>query len=508
MPKKLPTQNLGKQSVPNHSVAMSHIPTLMGIFQAFKDKSEFSGDKYANLFPELKDELTNHQIADFDHLLDQLSRKFDFIFDDDDLPDLIKGQIARLQVFLFMSSMQENNLLKRSSNPARRLLDTIIRTEVDFSVRQHGERSGYEYLCNQIDRISNSPFIESSTYAALLDGYLEYTSEEDGSQHTVVEQFSPNIEPGPEINPKAKTSDKPVSVVEAVVQASSEPTAVNALETSKADNSENIFAVVQSIVGDLTMPLRVQGKSLILFDEVWSPLLLGVAHSQGFKSPTWHKIMTIAKAQVWVLTPKSTEPELQKLKLTMASIERSLSQSMQTLKLPINQQTSLFKFLEHEQADVIKHTKAAIKQSNKARKPATKKVTAKNKTSKVNLADTIDEFSDLMQTTGQFNNTDDMLKAINSANSAKKASTPPNADKIHKGDWIEIKKDNITVLAKLTWKSDDNSQFIFVDRDGNRICEIGSTELNKEMKAGTISLISSIPASSQRVAFSVTQTTK
>ncbi|MCP4188909.1 MAG: DUF1631 domain-containing protein, partial [Gammaproteobacteria bacterium] len=315
----------------------------------------------------------------------------------------------------------------------------------------------------------------------------------------------PEPEPEPEIKAEAKTTSKPVSVVEAVVQAFSEPTTAKTPKQTKADNSENIFAVVQSIINDMTLPLRVQGRSLILFDEVWSPLLLEVARSKGFKSPTWDKIMTIAKVQVWVLTPKSTELELKKLKSTMMSIEKSLSQSMQTLKLSVDQQASLLEFLEHELADVIEQTNTAIKHNSKAK---TTKATAENIKPKVDLADTIDEFSDLMQTTGQFNNSDDMFKAIDSDKSEEKKSTTPNADMIHKGDWIEIKKDNTTVLAKLTWKSDDRSQFIFVDRDGNRVCEIGKTELNKEMKSGAISLISSIPASSQRAVFSVLQTIK
>ncbi|MCP4188208.1 MAG: DUF1631 domain-containing protein, partial [Gammaproteobacteria bacterium] len=198
IPKKSPAQESSKQSVPNDSVAMARIPVLMGVFQTFKDKSEFTGDKYANMFPELKGELANHQISEFDHLLDQLCKKFDFIFDDDDLPDRIKGQIARLQIYLFMSSIQESDLLKRSSNPARRLLDTIIRTEVDFAVGQHDEQSGFEYLRDQIDRISNNPFIESSAYAELLEGYLEYTSGKDGSQKAVVEPLLPRTEPEPE----------------------------------------------------------------------------------------------------------------------------------------------------------------------------------------------------------------------------------------------------------------------------------------------------------------------
>ena len=564
MSKKTSAQESSKEPVSNDSVAMSRIPVLMGIFQTFKEKSAFSGDHYNNLFPELKDELEQRDINDFDHLLDRLASRFELVFSDDDLPNRIKSQIARLQIYFFMSSIQESDLLKRSSNPARRLLDTIVRTEVDFAVDEQEALSGFDYLREQINHISNNPFIESQVYAELLEGYVEYTStdnqaatktravEKDKSDEQpksakvkslpiqkkvpkpVPVAIAPEPEPETKVKPEAKAkpdpviesraepevveetvADKPLSMVEAVVKAVSAALPSKSEKTKKSDNSENIFAVVQSIVNDMTLPLRVQGRSLILFDEVWSPLLLEVAMTKGFMSPAWQKIMTIAKTQAWMLTPKSTQEELDRLMSATAQVEKSLSQSMQSLKISVDQQASLLEFLEHEQADIIEQTRTAIKKSQEGSNINAEKTAEKAETKtelekkKVNLADTIDEFSDIMDT-GSFESSDDMLKALDGEKEENKEEkiVTPSADNIHKSDWIEIKKANTTVLAKLTWKSDDQTQFIFVDRDGNRVCEINKTDLNKELKAGTISLISSIPASTQRAAFSVIQTIK
>jgi len=585
MPKSPPTQESSKEPVSNDSVAMSRIPVLLGIFQAFKEKSAFNNDNY-HLFAELKDELKKRDISDFDHLLDRLATKFELIFSDEDLPERIKSQIARLQIYFFMSSIQESDLIKRSSNPARRLLDTIVRTEVDFAVDDQEELSGFDYLREQIDQISNNPFIETQTYTELLEGYLEFTSGKSYSEDNVIppgsasqdkqedpkaakiEKFPTKIDvkpvpvtiapeadiepepdsvlkpepelipeheakyepaPEPETEPEVeveaitepeviekRVEEKPVSMVEAVVKAVSAALPSRQEKIEKPNNDENIHAVVQSIVSDMTLPLRVQGRSLILFDEVWSPLLLEVALAKGFKSPAWKKIMTIAKTQVWVLTPKSSEEELDKLVSATAQVEKSLSQSMQSLKLSVDQQASLLEFLEHEQSDVIAQTRIAIRESAKVKKSertseqAITKTEPDEKQNKVNLADTIDEFSDIMDT-GSFESSDDMLIALDGdieETVKEQPVAPPVADDIHKGDWIEIKKDNTTILAKLTWKSDDQTQFIFVDRDGNRVCEINNTDLNEELKAGTMSLISSVPASSQRAAFSIIQTIK
>ena len=599
MSKTTPTQESKEEPVPKDSVAMSRIPVLLGIFQAFKEKSAQREGGYSNLFPELKNELEKRDIADFDHLLDRLATKFDMVFSDDDLPERIKAQIARLQIYFFMSSIQESDLLKRSSNPARRLLDTIVRTEVDFAVDDQEEQSGFEYLRDQIDQINHNPFIESQIYAELLEGYIQYTSDREKNKDTSevtedpkvtsIDNFTnkvdskPNpvsivtepelrseselesefeseseseskteieseseskivaeakakseidfevdsetvleskINPEPEIVPVPKpvvkqVEEKPISMVEAVVKAVSAALPSRPEKPEKPSKNENIYAVVQSIVNDMTLPLRIQGRSLILFDEVWSPLLLEVAKTKGFKSSAWNKIMTIAKTQVWVLTPKSTEAELDRLVSATAQVEKSLSQSMQSLKLSIDQQASLLEFLEHEQSDVIAQTRIAIRErtketkSNQAPIESSDNPEPEENQEQVNLADTIDEFSDIMDT-GRFESSDDMLEALDGDTEIRlndKAASP-GADDIHKGDWIEIKQGNATVLAKLTWKSDDRTQFIFVDREGNRVCEINKEDLDKELEAGSMSLISSIPASTQRAAFSIIQTIK
>lgn len=541
-----------KGSVPNDSVAMSHIPVLMGVFLTYKAKSNFTEGRYSNLLTELKEDLKKRDIPDFDHLIDQLSTKFELFFDDEDLPDRIKEQIARLQIYLFMSSIQESNLLKRSSNPARRLLDTVIRTEVDFVIDEQEDLSGYEYLREQIDLFSNNPFVDSDTYGKLLEGYVQHTTEKSSAKSKQnkpkkvkadVQPIKPAIkvpqaaikevklvekpaksvkEPVEEVEVKAESGQESIteSMVEAVVKAVAEPVPV----AEKLPLAENVYPVIQSMVNDMTLPLRVQGRSLILFDEVWSPLLLEVAITKGFKSRAWQKILTIAKTQVWVLTPKSSEQELTKLLTTIKQIEKSLSQSMQSLKLSIDQQASLLEFLEHEQADVIAQSKATIEKLKKARDAAKNKTEKKapieksgmpqkdQEAGKVNLADTVDEFSDLMET-GRFENSNDMLQALNSEKTAefkaiKVEDLIPSADKIHKSDWIEIKKGATTVLAKLTWKSADETQFIFVDREGNRVCEISRDDLNKQLKSGSITLISSTPSSAKRASYSVIQTIK
>ena len=504
------------------SVAMSHIPVLIGIFQSFKDKSNTKDYIFANLLPELKANLKQKGINEFDSLIDKLTVFFDIIFSDEDLPQQIKQQLARLQIFIFMSEIQQSGFAVRSSHPARRLIDTIIRTEVDLDKNNQADRSGCEIVRTEIDKISGNPFIETDYYSRLCELYIEHTSEaatatslkdiNDDANNSTRNQAAGLVSESSKIQQERQEAENDII-------ASETGTVDIVLETEKPANAttkaDNIAAVVQSIVNDIALPLKMQGRSLILFDEVWFPLLLKVAGKQGFQSQAWNKIVTIAKTQTWVLTPKNNQRDLDKLKSTLSLIEKSLSQSMQSLSMPVDQQASLLEFLQHEQADVIRQTREQIKDKSQAEKakvdePSSKPAAQSSSgTKKDHLADTIDEFSNLMET-GRFKKSQDMLEALQFDNKTIPAKDKPSIDgaNIHKGDWVEIKKSHTVILAKLTWKDEKASQYIFVDREGHRVCEISREDLDRELTEGSISLISSTPVKSQRPAFSIIQSLK
>lgn len=501
------------------SVAMSHIPVLIGIFQSFKDRSNTQDCVFSNLLPELKANLGQKGINEFDSLIDKLTALFDIIFSDEDLPQQIKQQLARLQIFIFMSEIQHGGFAVRSSHPARRLIDTIIRTEVDFDKNNRADRSGCEVIRTEIDKISSNPFLETDYYSRLCELYIEHTSEACTAESlkdmsSDIDNAARNQTAKPESESLRTQQDQ--QEAENYIAATETGTVDIILETEKpaerTSKADNIYAVVQSIVNDIALPLKMQGRSLILFDEVWFPLLLKVARKQGFQSQAWQKIVTIAKTQTWVLTPKNNQSDLDKLRSTLSHIEKSLTQSMQSLSMPADQQASLLEFLQYEQEDVIRQTREQIKVKSQAEKPRVEKPSSKpeaqsnSRSRKDHLADTIDEFSNLMETE-RFNKSQDMLEALQFDNKIVPAKDKPSIDgaNIHKGDWVEIKKSHNVVLAKLTWKDEKSSQYIFVDREGHRVCEISREDLDRELTEGSISLISSSPVRSQRPAFSIIQ---
>ena len=99
------------------------------------------------------------------------------------------------------------------------------------------------------------------------------------------------------------------------------------------------------------------------------------------------------------------------------------------------------------------------------------------------------EFDAMMQT-GVFQVPTAMLEAMNSG----KTPEPKKINQVqalNTGDWINMRKDAEKILAKLAWKAEDSSLFIFVDRDGTRICEVDAEKLADQFESGEVSLLDS-----------------
>ncbi len=367
---------------------------------------------------------------------------------------------------MLMSAVQESGFLDHSGNPARQLLDHVFKTEVELVNSDQGQRSGEEVLRKGINELIGSEAVNFDSFQVLLDLYNKHVSSG----------------PGP------TTEDKPVA---------------NAAEVTKTTQ------IVQAMMREITVPLQALNKPSILFDKVWSPLLLQIALTDGLKSTAFIKTVQMAKAQVWSLVPKSTEKDQKKLLATLPHVSKSLVRGMHSLKLSQELQKSLNGYLKLEQKEVvqqgnnnIKSSKAGKKSTSKAT-PTSRPATAATASSEEKMIDEIDDFSSLMKT-GIYQLTDEMRAALNPDNEKGEIEKPVEtvADKLKLGDWVEVKLDQSIELAKLTWRSEDNSLFIFVDRSGNRVKEIDGTMLNYEVETGTIALVGSTSVSSEKSQFS------
>ncbi len=434
------------ESEPPSTMKLDQSACLLMLLQGYKEKSRSQSNQYDNLFPELKQSFASSRLDEYDEQIDQLNLMFKLIFEDEDLPSPVKQQLARLQIYVFITAIQEDGFLRRSSNPARRLLDGIISSEVEIAKIGNPEFSGIRFIRERIDGLASGGFITVDSYAEMLEEYRTYIQDNETSIR----------------------------------------------KTRKLEATRKVLPLVKSRLSEIAQPLRIQGTSIILFEKVWLPLMVQIALQQGMDSDAWHKTIAMVKKQVWSLIPKSTVQEQEELRIALPNVAHSLHRAMRSLKLAESLQQSLRDYFKLEQQNVVETTAHNIIEA----KRKTRSLSAQ---SFDNMEDTT-EFDAMMQT-GVFQIPADMLEAFN----AVKPEKPKKIDQVSAlavGEWVNIRQDGQKLLGKVAWKSEDASLFIFVDRDGKRICEIDAQKLAEQFESGEVSLTDAGSTDSEKVRFS------
>jgi hypothetical protein len=435
------------ESKPPQSFKPNQSACLLVLLQRFKEKSRQASSSYKNLFPELKQRFTTFELNEYDEQIEQLNQIFKLIFEDEDLPSPVKQQLARLQIYVFITAVQEDGFLRRSSNPARRLLDGIIGSEVEIAKSGNSEFSGIRFIRKHIDGMANHGFITVDSYSEMLEGYQDYVRENETSIR------------------KAR----------------------------KLEATKKIMPLVTTQLSDLTAPLKIQGTRLILFEKVWLPLMVQIALRQGMDSDPWHKVTAMVKKQVWSLIPKSNLEDQEKLQKVLPQVAHSLHRAMRSLKLAESLQQSLRDFLKLEQQNVVEETAHNIIEA----KRRTRSLSAQ---SFAPVEEDTTEFDEMMQT-GIFQIPAEMVDAFNAVipDKPKKIN---QVDALSTGEWVNMRMGGNKLLAKVAWKAEDSSLIIFVDRDGKRICELDANKLAQQFESGDISLMDSSSADSEKTQFS------
>lgn len=432
------------ESRPPQALSLKATATQLVLLQQFKEYSLEQSRPQSNLLGELKQQFIRHGLVDNTDKIDQLNVILTLIFEDEDLPEAVKQQISRLQIFILITALQEDSFFKQSGNPARRLLNAIVGNEAEIARSGAAKKSGVDFLRKQIDKLASSELISLDSFREILEGYQKLGADNETEK----------------------------------------------LNAKRAEAVRKLMPTIKARLAELTRPLKDQGRPTILFDRVWLPLLLQIAMKQGMKSDTWKKTMATVKAQVWSLTPKTSAQDQAQLQAILPKISHSLQRAMRSLKLPEKLQQSLQDFLKLEQQDVLDKSMRAQKESQRK----TRSLSARSFDSKET-----DEFSAMMET-GVFQVTPEMLAALNGVKPAPAAKPKPG---IIKGDWVQVRQAGQSVLAKLAWKSDDDSLFIFIDRDGKRVCEVDDETLSRRLDSGDISPVNKATVSSEKTQFSI-----
>ena len=412
--------------------------------------------------------------------IDIVSMLFDFIFDDDAVPDTIKVLIGRLQIPAIKVAVLDKGFFARKNNPARKLLNTL-------------SKAGEGWVDDG-----------SEAQNALLE-QMEKTI------NLILDQFEDNVD----------IFEQALVEFEEFLQEQQEQSERHEDQAAKVDQGRENLAIAKAVAKQSIEQLLDNNE---LPEEVaqflrttWKDLLIILYVRNGSESEVWKKVLNIAVTLVWSLQPKTSNQERQELSNTLPALLKSIGEGMRRMSVSEESQQQLLDVLAREHTRL---SRAPEEQLPEAEQEASEVSEAASETQSEPESETVvspdekdseqpaeqeaqDGVSFLqrkvaeinqMIESGSFRVTDEIVMGDD-------ADAPPTADEfvdqareMPDGTWLEyIDEDNQTKRMKLSWRSMISGKLFFVNRQGMKVQEMTVYGLAARLRGKQVKVLDSAP---------------
>lgn len=375
--------------------------------------------------------------------LDIVAMMFDYILDDDRIPDAMKALIGRLQIPVLKVAMLDKSFFSKKGHHVRKLLNGLAEAAISL------DSSGGSH--------------DSTVYRKVEE-----------LVGRVLEQFDDGIDIYTEVlndlNAFLATEQHKVDL--AVVRGIEALQAREAAEQSKAAAHE---AVLASLAGQ-QVPLAIQDFIV----RYWQTLLARVHEKSGPESPSWRIALSTMANLIWSVQPKHDQVERSSLVALIPSLLKELNMGADSLSMPIEDRELFFATL------VPCHTlalKAITLEGEMTAQPVmvpaeVPPMVESNEFEPVPVAP--------VATLGP------------AARRAPPPAPPPSAesviDGLRLGSWVECTRDDGSVVkTRLAWISPMKGIYLFANRDGESVLSITVRGLQAKVRSGEVRVIDDAP---------------
>lgn len=243
-------------------------------------------------------------------VLDVMGMLFEFILEDDNLPDPMKALLARLQIPMLKVAVIDRSFFGSKSHPARRLLNRLARAAVGWV--DDGDRS-HKGLYGQIEsvvvRVLNEFSGDVRVFEQINEDFAAYLERETRSAEVSEERIA-QVNRGQEQLQSARKCVK-AKLAELVTDA----------------------VLIPESVGEI---LR----------DGWHDLMLLAYLREGEGSDAWKNAYTLAERLIWSVQPKQNQDERQRLLKIIPELLKTLRQGLENISFDQHRASRLFKDLQ------------------------------------------------------------------------------------------------------------------------------------------------------------------
>lgn len=387
-------------------------------------------------------------------LIDMVSLLFEFILADDNLPDSVKALISRLQIPVIKVAILEKSLLGRKNHPVRLLLNALAQAGIGLDPGEGiAENPVFKRIEATVHRVLDQFDQDVNLFSELLDEFTAFMQKENQRSGVAEERAR-----------QATQSKEQMRIAKHKV----------AYEIASRLHGKSTPAVVRSF----------------LFN-IWKDVLV-LGYLRRDRTPAdWENSLAVMDRLVWSVTVPVDAAHRAELVNTIPPLLKSIKVGLEVLSLDPQAVVTILKDLRAchiarlsrplEGAEPVPVADPApVERSGKVeiRDPELARAIVDIR---ANLPD-VEAFS-LSDFTGlEGFQVEDIAAGIDPAAMDK-------ARGLGVGEWVEFRDGGSRTRAKLSWKSQLTSTYVFVNRKGCKVAEIPLVELAKRLGEGGIQLI-------------------
>ena len=250
-----------------------------------------------NVLRELKAANVTEGMGQIDVVMfDVVSMMFDFILDDDNVPDPMKALIGRLQIPMLKVALIDKSFFSKRSHPARRLLNTLAEAALGWN---EGHDDGGAYY-GRVESYVRKVLEEFEDSTDVFDVVLEELQAFLADQEQVAEETSQD---------SANALESRERLEQARLRAQE--------TTTKSFHGKPVPDVIQKF-----------------FHNRWKELLVFCYFDEGEEGESWRKAVETMDQVIWSLTPISSPEDRKKLVQLLPELLNRVKDGMKQISLP------------------------------------------------------------------------------------------------------------------------------------------------------------------------------
>ena len=399
-------------------------------------------------------------------IIDVVAMLFDYILDDDDIPDPMKAQIGRLQIPVLKVAMLDHAFFNRKSHPARRLLNALA----DAAATWDGEADGG--LQRQIEAVVQRVLVEFEDDIALFD--------------ELAEDFEDFLE-----RERRRAAE------------------AEARSARLLDNKERLRLAKQAVKAEVEarcsrheLPRFVR-EFLVSY---WQNLLLITRVKEGEDSLEWKRVLQTMDNLIWSVQPKQP-PERERLVRMLPGLLGALREGMTLISMREDDFQGFLTRLADRHAEVV--NRAAARAATEAEPaavdddPLAESPLLGGGASGEDVAP-VEENREITTATlhrlireedlGDIEVEEITLGEDDTGPVQEEDAYLEMARRLEQGTWIEFRDDEGgSHRAKLTWISPISGNYLFTNRQGHKSADMTLQGLAAEFRRGSARIIEDVP---------------